>query len=526
MKKCFTTRWSTRALVEQSMRVLLVVGFLACSAQALAGSGDSRFHPLFIPADKSRLLLKLPKIKLPEATPGRKVQPGGPDPSSSFDLIDLVEDDLLVTSLERVAGWNPHLIYQDSNDTALFYYIPRELRLAHDENGYQFKVQYNSTEGNDASVLVTLRLAAPYHPGDVKLLKKLINIYFRKYLGTSPGLSMKVRALPALGAEADLEAFTTSFGITTEQVYLDCASTLRQPCTLMLRMTPDQAEAFIAQLFDGELSSSLKLPLGEEAISIPLLLDFSRFSGEYFKELQQWRQGQKVDHLTNITDFPLTVESVSAFVEESDHIRLESKRLKKQVSFPPGGSRPFRLPTPKKIFSRRLIMAWIDAELEGSCEQCLKHIKEATMKGIGMSPLESATIEAMPDVFERFDLYKLLIEVRSPYFSTGGKRLKTRLFTLSGEEEGNIVKFGLFIPPNLPPERKLFEYRLRVVTREGEIADQKGWTPVDANALYLTQKHIAPLMDRIPHVQEHNESREMLPDSPGADGQDETIPVD
>ena len=466
---------------------LMAAALLVTLSPALASSGSTstQMRTLKLNPRLIKIQRALPNLKLPEKSPQhKKAKPGGPDPSSAFDLVDMVDDESLISDIEEVAGWNPHLLFQDSAVPTLFYYIPRELRLVYDASGYHLRVQYNSIQGADqGSVLVTMELKAPYHSGDVKVLEKILK--------TNWDPASEVRALPAFGAEADLETLTAGFGFAPEQLHLTSPSTLRQACSLVVSMTPDQAEALIAQMSGSGVSGTLNVPVGENPVSIPVILSFDRFSGDILGGLKEWQSGQKVERLVNLAFFPVRLKSVNAFVMRGGTLKLERRPLKKSVKIAPKGAKPFRLPSVRKIFGSNVLMAWLDTELITQCKSCREHIDKMVRSGIGTSPMETVSIEAIPDVFDQYSIYKIIVEVKSRFFSASGDREDVRELVLTSDQSRD-ESLNLYVPPgNSGP---LFMYRLRVISQDGRETVQNAWQPGTTKHIYLGSYQLSPLL--------------------------------
>ncbi len=477
-------------MLEKNGAVLIIsaviAAFLIMSA-SLASAANTllQLKPVQLNPSIIRIRKNLPNLKLPPKKPSHtKVKPGGPDPASAFDLVDMVEDENIISALDQVSGWNPHLLFQDLTIPTLFYYIPRELRLVYDASGYHFRVQYNSLQAQEnGSVLVSMDLKAPYHSGDVKVLEKILRQCWDP--------ASEVKALPAFGAEADLENLTAGFGFSGDQIHLTTPSTLRQACSMVISMTPDQAEALIAQMSGPGVSGTLNVPVGERPVSIPVILAFDRFSGEILGGLRQWQQGQKVNRIVNLAMFPVRLTAVNAFVMQGGRLIFQSKALKKSVKIAPKGAKPFRLPSAKRIFGNGMLMAWIDTEIISQCKSCRKEIEKRVRSGIGTTPMETVTFEAIPDIFDRYSIYKLIVEVRSRYFSANGEEPETREIEITGENDAPS-EVRLYIPEGAG--HAPFSYRLRVISADGREHTQETWQPGTNTHIYIGSFQLAPML--------------------------------
>ncbi len=464
-----------------TLRRLLLIGILALLGNAQAAQTAVRPLPSLL--HKKGVVLHLPRLTPPQATqPGAK--PGGPNPTEQYGLIDMGADEDLIAGLQDAVGWKPHELYQDKNISTLFYYVPQELRLTFDEGRYGIQIQYNSLEDIEDAVLVVMKLRAPYHNGDVKLLRELL----KSVLHDS---RIEVRALPALDTQTDLEAFAAKLGVKPEQISLAAPSNLRETYELTIHMSPDQVEALLAQMNSAGMAQPLTIPLGEHSISLDLMLAFDRFSGSYLQGLSAWRRGRTVDRLGNASPFPVHITGVSAVVKQGGRLTLKSRPLKKPVTLAPGQKKPFRLPSPGKIFGSGLQMVWLDTGLDTDCAHCRARIDKEIRSGIALPPLKKVRFEAIPSVFERADLYKLIVEVRSPYFTAGRNRTITKNLELSPEQAAAPVR--LYDPGR--KTNKLFEYRLQAIGMDGQVTEEDQWHAVgtDRNLIPIGRRQLQAL---------------------------------
>jgi len=436
-----------------------------------------KFKPVTAVRIKRPLPIKLEKLKpiIPAAKPAK---PQGPDPTATLDLTDVIDDPALLNDLGAVCGWDSHLILQDKAAAHVFYYIPREFLLKRDPDGYRLNVQYNSREEIDQpSVLLTAELQAPHRVGDVNLLKSIL----REALGLKSNDPLKIKALPGLGATADLEALTTGLTILPERVHLTPPAHLKQVLRLTLSLTQDETEEVLAQIARDGIVGNLNVNANEAQLPIPIRIQYETFSGPRLKGFDQWAAGKSITALENTTDFPISIESINAYRLKSGKLERRSKNLK-PVTIDPGSSKSFKLLPAKKLLGENLTVTWMGLSLDGDCADCIKNIDLHVRKGVGLAPGSRIHLEAIPSVFEEFGLYKLIVHVQSPYFTAQGTTLQQQEVVLTADENEN-EDLMIFVPADKGAGPLLYKYKLEAVTETGEAHVASGWE----NAIKLTQ---------------------------------------
>jgi hypothetical protein len=431
---------------------------------------------------------KLPHLR-PIVTP-KPAEPKGPDPKAALDLSDIIEDPDLLDDLSLACGWDSHLIFQDEAAGHVFYYLPREILLLHDENGYKLSVQYNyRAEQGQPSVMVTADLASPHRKGDVILLKAIL----REALALKTSDPLELRSLKGLGATVDLQSFAAGFSLPPERIHMDPPAHLKQPFRLSLSLTQDEVEEVLAQISREGLNGTLKVQVGSEAVPVPIRIQYSRFSGEWVKGFKNWLEGQSISKLTNVTAFPLQMEAIQAYRMKGDHLERISKELKKIRPLPPKEDMPLRLPPVDRVLGKRILVAWLGASLDTTCEPCLRSIDQAVRRGVALAPASPVKLEAIPAVFAEFGIYKIVIRVRSPYFVAGGSDVREQEVALTETENLN-TDLTLYVPSDRGPDPLLYRYRVQVVTESGDTLEEQAWHDAHKLSQFFGSSQLETLM--------------------------------
>lgn len=414
---------------------------------------------------------RLPAMKLKPVIPDKEVKPQGPDPVSVIDLSDSIEDAELLADLAVASGWDPHLIFQDKAASNVFYYLPREILLHHDEQGYRLSAQYNTmAEPGQPSVMLTAELLSSQRKGDAKLLKAIL----REALGLKLSDSLKVKSLQGVGSVVDMQALTAGLSLSAEQVHLTAPASLKQSFRLTLALTQDEVEEVLAQIAREGLAGSLIIKVGDEDVPVPIRIQYSNFAGEMVDGFDQWLSNSPTGNLKNLTDFPLQLTSLNGYRMSKGRLVRVSKKLKETQAIYPGSSRPLKLPPVEKVLGTGVLVAWPGTSLDTDCVACRQNIDQRVRQGVALAQGSTIKLEAIPGVFSELGIYKLLVHVRSPYFVAGGKTVKEREIELT-EEANQNDDLLIYLPDNREDDALLYRYRIRVVIETGESIEETEW---------------------------------------------------
>lgn len=431
-------------------------------------AGKAQFEPVTTARIKKTNLLNLQRLK--PIIVQKPAKPEGPNPQAAIDLSDVIDDPALLADLSEVCGWDAHLIFQDKAAGHVFYYLPREFLVRYSENGYQLSVQYNHrAEPGKPSVMLTAELAAPHQEGDISLLKAIL----KEALELKPTDKIELKSIKGLGAQVDMEAISAGLSLTPERINISAPSHLKQPFRLTLLLTQDEVEEVLAQISREGLSGYLKAKVGEELVPIPIRILYTKFAGNRVEGFDQWTKNQPSGKLANLTMFPLNIDSINGYRLEKGKLVRVAKRLKMKTAIRPQKSKAFKLPPVDKVLGKNLVVSWLDTSIDASCDDCIKAINQTVRKGVALAAGTQIKFEVIPAVFSEFDIYKLMILVRSPYFTVGGKKISNRGIELT--EDGNQASLSLYLPDGLGKDPLLFKYKFQVITQSGESFIKDEW---------------------------------------------------
>lgn len=452
----------------------------------------TQFKPMTTVLIKKPLKLNLRR----PITPTQK-KPEGPDPKSAVDLSDMIDDTALLDDLAVSCGWDPHLIFQDKAAGNVFYYLPREFLLVHkDTTGYGLSVQYNHLKQDDqGSVMITAELAAPHSTGDIILLKNILKQAFE--LKQNDKLILK--SLSGIGATADMEGIIAGLSLPPDRINLSLPSHLKKSFRLTLSLSQDETEEVLAQISREGISGSLNVKVGEELVPVPIHIQYLNFSGKRVDGFTQWADNHPIGTIRNITSFPLQMETINCYKVTGGKLERISKNLKASTLLP-GRKKSFKLPSINKVLGKNVMIAWLGTTIDPDCEDCLKKIDKQVRKGVTAAASSRIKFEAIPSVFSDFELYKIIIQVKSPYFSAESGKVVTREIELT-EDNNTDKNLLIYEPEGKGDEPLLFRYRLKLITGEGKSLFENTWNDSRTLSRFFGASQIEPLLDQNGEVQ-------------------------
>ena len=422
--------------------------------------------------------------------PDKLAKPEGPVIMPSLDLGDSITNSDLLDDLSQACGWNPYMIFQDKAAGHVFYYLPREFLLLRSDNGYGLSVQYNTrAEPGQPSVMLTAQLQAPHRSGDVQLLKAIM----REALDLKPSDPLELKSLKGIGASADMEALGAGLSLSADRIHLTTPGDFKQSFRLTLSLTQEEVEEVLAQIAREGLAGTLYVKIGDDAVPVPIRIRYEHFSGKQIDGFDQWLKNRPTDKIKNLTDFPLQLESINGYRMKGGHLERVAKQLKQTRAIPPGGSRSFKLPPVEKILGNNVIVGWLGTSLDTGCTSCLQKIDQQVRKGVALAQGSRIKIEAIPSVFAEFDIYKIVVRIRSPFFVSGGKTVQEQEAELT-EEANESEKLTLFIPGNRGSDALLYRYQLKLVMESGESVQETDWHDSRRLSQFFGSSHLENMM--------------------------------
>ena len=175
----------------------------------------------------------------------------------------------------------------------------------------------------------------------------------------------------------------------------------------------------------------------------------------------------------NVSPFPLLVEGVAAYVKpkQGGSLKRYFVPLTEPVVMAPGATANANR-NYETLLSRYgdPVSSWA-VYRRVDCENCLNAIERDVLVSPAMTSRTELPIEVIPNVFSEYSLFKVLVEVRSDYFSASGDVTEVRGFALRAD--GTRTTVPLFLDRDTGGEP--FEYRIKIFHDDGRPTRVSDW---------------------------------------------------
>ncbi len=427
-----------------------------------------------------KVFKKVDMVRLKPITPSNK-KPEGPDPDKFISLRNIIDEGLLLKDIEKIAGWDGDMLFQDKAVGNLFYYVPKTFLLKHSPSGYAFGVQYNKqAEAGKPSVTLSMELSAQGKRGDIALLKQILH----EALDLKVSEKIKLQSLSGSDIQVDFNSLSTGLAISQDRIHVTPPKNLHDSLHITFSLTQDETESVFSLIAHEGMVGTLSLPIAsvtdenskgtKSNISIPFKIKYSEFNGAAIGGFEEWWvDKQQIKKLTNNSAYPISVKGINGYVVQGNKLKRVTKSFKKGVSFKPGASKKIKLPAVQKALGNNVLVAWLDTDIDTDCSKCVKNIKAQIDRGVSDNPTTDISFEAIPSVFEDMEIYKVILRVKSPYYSVDRNKVEERTIQLT--EEDNVANLSIYYPEKKGKSPLLFRYQIKVVFSSGEQVSSDTW---------------------------------------------------
>ncbi len=431
-------------------------------------------------------------LKAVTLKPSREIQAAGgkgPGTQQVNLLVGSGIDEALFRRGCALGSW----VYEDREPSSgLYYFAPRAFRISWDpQYGYALRFQYNTKEGagDKTAVLMTATLSGGYNLEDREVLKQLA-----RQSGQIASFRM-LKPLPIYDMQVLLDSFTTGFQIPPEQITTIPAKNIGGEIRVTLAMSETQVEEVIASLQDPQgIRGRFSFPLegGENPIvtDIPIVLSLCDFA---VVGVDRWKRG---DPFVNRSDFPVRLRKLTVLTKKQDRLASYEYNLGASV-----------LPPHKKVPIQASVIAQDPNALKyifetdllcNDCPDCMKSIVAGFRKGIGQARVETLEMTVIPNVFAAFNLFEIVVQVESPYFTpTATTPVGREIKFTAGQNTSTDLPLYLHAVnrAKFSGRGPVLRYRIAVITNEGERFESQDWVESDlVTGNYIGKKQIEAIL--------------------------------
>jgi hypothetical protein len=382
-----------------------------------------------------------------------------------------------------------HKLIRDHSSLNTYYFYPSGYLLKHDaKEGFalNFLHRTRESESENELIVMTFTIAPRQIIGALPLINHLANEAI-KPLNKKP---VSLNRLPISSVKVVLQSLTSMISAENVRV-INSPQTVGDEIKVQATMTQSEKEDVVASIRNGGLSGDLVFTTNNNSFElvIPYLVSFTSYAGEWITDITNL---QSTESIKNVSPYPLALTEVVAYAKKNNQVQRVVKRLAEPGLIAPGAAAVSDIAF-KTLFADKgeLIAAWPVFEKVAS-EEYLNEIERSILVSPGLASKSPLAIEAIPNVFTEFSIFKLVVEIRSENFSAGEKIEQIKTVTLRADQ--TQAQIDLYLDKD-KDKNKIYEYRIKPYHSEGAEFKQSTWIRSDGGLdITISKKDIQPLV--------------------------------
>jgi hypothetical protein len=383
-------------------------------------------------------------------------------------------------------------IFRDHSSLNNYYYYPSGYLLKRDTiDGYDinFLHRTRSEDSDEEKIILTFTLATRQLDGGIPLISALAEFAI-KPMNNKPVI---LNRLPISSVKVSL----AGLGSLIDQQQIQVINTphkVGDDIRVQATMNQSQKEDVVASIRSGGMSGDITFTTNNDSFElvIPYFVSFTDYTGEWISDVTNI---STTDTIKNTSPFPIAMTGVVAYVKPRSGSKLirYTMPLREPVIMEPGAAaradKSYR-----QLFASygQMISTWATFE-RISCEECMNEIERDILVSPAVASRTELPIEVIPNVFEQFSLFKILVEVRSSFFSSSASYEEVKTFTLRPDETNKTT--DLYINRDDGDDVVPFQFRLKPLHLEGISTQFSDWKTSDGVMdITITAGDIRPLI--------------------------------
>jgi hypothetical protein len=402
----------------------------------------------------------------------------GPSGTSAIDPLEgLLLDPTVSLEAERILDVWP-LVWLDANRTSgLAYFAPRRFALGWSpESQYSFQVVYGlALEDEDAGkVRISTRLRSRVGSAEIQLLERLVQAYARRHAQRDFEFRELAR-LPIQGRDITLAgALESQFSISPEVVTVTTDSDLLG--AIDLSWATDEATLLDIQSLlradAGIHGSMLVRTSGETSFEVPVPVEIAVATPDVLGRIAWDRQrGWR-----NLTLYPVRMRYLHALVIDERHEPILYSWDLGNVQVDSTASVDWDASGVPAFLDDEALRMWIDYSVVADCETCDDLVFDDRF--IPALPTSQALTFTSTNAFAATGAFRIVVHVRSRHFD--GRSEQLRSVEMRADDEpysGGTLYLDEGELATADETNPLYEYRLELITEDGEIHESADWIP-------------------------------------------------
>jgi len=381
-------------------------------------------------------------------------------------------------------------LFRDHASLNTYYFFPSGYLLKYEaEKGFALNFLYRTREDDSGNnlVVMTFTIAPREIPGAIHLMNELA----AEAIKPANKKPVKLQRLPISSVKVVLQSLTTMIPEENIRV-INSPQTVGDEIRVQATMTESEKEDVVATIRSGGLSGDLVFATNDNSFElvVPYVVSFTDYAGDWVSDITAIKT---TESLVNNSPYPLALAGIVAYTQQNKNIERHFIPLAEPTLLAPKAKAKADKSYQDLLAGKGEVIATWAAFEKATCDTCLNSIEHAILVSPGMTSKTQLNIEAIPNIFTEFNLFKVVVEVRSSGFSTGADRVESKTFTLRGEE--TQVSSAFYVNRDAQKPDTL-EYRIKPYHADGDPMTQSDWVKSDSTDITLTKRDIEPLLIR------------------------------
>ena len=421
-------------------------------------------------------------------------EPTGPNneisPMYLADRFEALSPRHIRADFEHHIPFSDELI-RDHTSLNTYYFYPAGYLLNYDRtDGFEISFLHRtlSDELADQTVMMSFTLVPRQLDGAIPLLQSLAD-YAIKPANDKP---VNLQRLPISDVTINLAGLSSI--IPAENIHI-----INQPqrvgdtIRVQASMTQSQKEDVVASIRSGGLAGDIVFKTNNNSFQlvVPFIISFTDFAGDWLTDVTTVAAN---DVIENLSPYPVLMSGIVVYVKAVSENKLKRHvvPLAKPVVIDAGGRGKTDTGFKELVASLgEVVSAWPDFE-RVTCDACLNAVERKILVSPAQASRVSLPIEAIPNVFDQFSLYKILVEVKSTHFAASNDVVEVRNFTLRADD---TLSSATLYADRDSASGATFEYRVKPYHNEGlELGTSEWQSNHGVMDITITAGDIAPLM--------------------------------
>jgi hypothetical protein len=451
-------------------------------------------------------------IERPSQAAAEKAEDGDPTgPNSDISPSYLADRFEHVSPKYIKADFSAHIpfsdeIFRDHTSLNTYYFYPAGYLLKFDSgNGFDINFLHRSRvdEAEEELIVLTFTLAPRKLDGGMSLIRELAKYAIKP----ANDEVVVLRRLPISSVKVNMSGLGSL--ISEENiVIMNSPQKVGDSIRVQATMTQSQKEDVVASIRSGGLAGDIVFTTNNESFElvVPYFVSFTDFSGDWLSDISQL---DTTDSVQNISPYPVLMKGVVVYAKATsgDKLKRHKIELSEPVVMGPGAKAKADKSFQQLVASYGdVVAAWPDIEPVG-CDECINEVEREILVSPAQASRTSLPIEIIPNVFEQFSLFKVLVEVKSDLFSPNADTEQVQMFTLRSDV--TQLETTLYVDRDASDAENSFSYRVKPFLLDGQPTSFSQWQSSEGIMdITITSGNIRPLVAQAPEPEEEPEDEQ------------------